>query len=158
MPSSTGSPAQCIQIGAIYRGPFAHDGSEHLAIVIHSDGTSISLFPISSKIKTRELYIRTDSYAVVDLDASMQRTLFPRSQAKSFLYCGDRNLVEMAYFDFTSHLHNMTIEKVMDAPFRFLTQVKDAIDNSFTLNPRKQRLFFQSLDAVVSSIKSATIR
>jgi hypothetical protein len=158
MPSSTGSPVQCIHIGAIYRGPFAHDGTDHLAIVVHADGASISLFPISSKINTRKLYIRIDSYAVVDLDANMQRILFPGSRLQSFLFCGERNVVEMPNFDFASHLHKGTIKKIMDAPSKFLNQVKDAIDNSYTLSPRKQALFFKSLDSVVLSIKATTVR
>jgi hypothetical protein len=158
MPDSTDSPAQCIHIGAIYRGPFAHDSTEHLAIVVHSDGASISLFPISSKTKTRDFYIRIDSYAVVDLDANMQRILFPGSRLQSFLFCGERNVVEMPNFDFASHLHKGTIKKIMDAPSKFLNQVKDAIDNSYTLSPRKQDLFFKSLDSVVLSIKATTVR
>ena len=138
------------QIENVYWGPFAKNQTKHMAIIVALDSEMVSLFALSSSESSKRQYIRTDSYAVVNIDEPLQLQIFGSIKTCSFVYCGKNNLLEIPIETFISYLSDQSAFQKASLSQRFLCSLRDAIDQSNTLHPRQQRLFLQSLDRIIS--------
>ena len=75
-----------LNYGEIYWGPFAHNGSKHMALLAYYTDTHVFLFPISSQQSTQDYWYRIDSRAVVELEETEANAIFGSGAKHSFIY------------------------------------------------------------------------
>jgi len=123
-----------LEPGGVYWGGFAHDGSNHMAILIHVTETKAFLFCIDSQDGTRKHFSRIDKDAVVCLTTDEQRIYFSDNGKTSFLYCGKAGICQRKISDFYQGLSDRSIVVKEKASVALTERVLRAIDQSITLS------------------------
>ena len=121
-----------LNYGEIYWGPFAHNGSKHMALLAYYTDTHVFLFPISSQQSTQDYWYRIDSRAVVELEETEANAIFGSGAKQSFIYCGDQNCMAYTRRDFSNMLSRNHAIKRRLATRDLLLRVQTGILESVT--------------------------
>lgn len=129
-----------IEEGKVYFGNLALDGSPHCAIVAKVINGEVHYFCFTSREEKINIRRKNDPLAVLDIDDTVAKLLFPLDTKKTFLYCGRMNWQKKSVEEFMKMIADGTAEFRYKIEDDLYSEIKNAINSSVTLSKAEKKL------------------